>query len=192
MRETPHRTHAEFAADLVEAMDEYLDRPFFFIGHCGAIPYMVETTLLLHERGLSLPERLFSSSWGAPHKGLYGRLNFVDLETCDVNAEIRETFREMGATVPDELVEASAEVLRHDLVVQRGYQYRSVRSLPVPVTVISWNGDTVVPPEEVHNGWEEIARTVPIHLDGRHLDFLSCPPTLRDLVAQQTGASVTS
>jgi surfactin synthase thioesterase subunit len=189
MREAPHRSHAAFAADLVDELVHHIDRPFAFIGHCGAVPYALETILLLRQRGLPLPERLFASSWGAPHRGLYGRLNIVDLERVDLVEEIQALFGRAGAPMRTDLAELLAQVLRVDLEVQRTYRYDVSRRLPVPVTVVAWTRDDVVPPKELEGGWEECADVTREVLDGEHLDFWDCPPALQGVIARGLGAS---
>jgi hypothetical protein len=41
---------------------------------------MLQTAAHLEKTGLPAPARLFAPSWGAPQRGLHGRLNFVDLD----------------------------------------------------------------------------------------------------------------
>jgi surfactin synthase thioesterase subunit len=180
LREAPHRSHDAFAADLVDALTPYLDRKFFFAAHCGAVPYALSTIQELAGRGLPGPVRLFASSWGAPHRGLYGPLNFVDLATVDLVAETTAFFGRAGAPIRSDFVELAAQVLRTDLEVQRGYRFEPSRRVACPVTVIAWTHDDVVPPDLVPAGWQECAEVTHELLAGEHLDFLHCPDVLRD------------
>ncbi|GGO94215.1 thioesterase II family protein [Wenjunlia tyrosinilytica] len=183
-REPGHPDHGAFARDLVDFLTPLLERPFAFAGHCGAVPFALETILTLEDRGLPLPRRLFASSWGAPHRGLYGELNFVDLDTADLVHEVRQRYLLTGqGEPPPELAEIAARVLKEDLVVQRPYRYDAGRRLPCPVTVVSWSDDDVVPAATVPPGWEECAPVRFEHLEGKHLDFLSCPQSLKDVIA---------
>lgn len=186
LREPPHRTHRAFADDLIDAIAGYLDRPFSLAGHCGAVPYALETILRLQDGGLRLPGRLFASSWGPPHLGLYGRLNFVDLRTVDLAEETFRLFAGMSGSFTRELATLAARVLRVDLEVQRPYRYDASRFLPCPVTALAWSHDDVVPPGQVHdNAWRECADVAYELLDGDHLDFLRCPPNLQELIARE-------
>ncbi|HTF07826.1 MAG TPA: thioesterase domain-containing protein [Asanoa sp.] len=180
LRESPHRDHAAFAADLVDALTPYVDREFFFAGHCGGVPFALDTIDELARRGLPLPTRLIASSWGAPQRGLYGRLNFVDLAAVDLVAETTALFGRAGVPMRTDFAELAAQVLRTDLEVQRGYRFAAGRRVPCPVTVVAWTDDDVVPPEVVAPGWDECADVTAETLDGRHLDFLHCPDVLRD------------
>ncbi len=182
------RTHAEWAADLAAYLARYADRPYAFIGHCGGVPLALSTVLAVEDLGLPPPLRLFASSWGAPHRALYGRLNFIDLATADLCAEVRELFRQFGAPAREDFVQIAADVLRVDLELHRPYRYDASRRLPCPVTVIAWTDDEVVPPEQVRGGWEECADVTYETLDGRHFSYLSCPPALVELVLNSTAS----
>ncbi|ASW54307.1 thioesterase II family protein [Plantactinospora sp. KBS50] len=192
-REEPHRSHAAFAADLADALTPYLDRPYYFAGHCGAVPFALDTIDELNRRGLRLPERLIASSWGAPQRGLYGRLNFVDLETVDLVAEVSALFARAGAAMRPDMAELLARVLRTDLEVQRGYRFDPDRRIPLPVTVVAWTDDAVVPPDLVTPGWSECAEQVTHELlIGEHLDFLRCPDVLREALRRWLSAAPAS
>jgi surfactin synthase thioesterase subunit len=181
LRERPHRSHAAFAADLVDALTPYVTgRPYYLAAHCGGVPYMLDTVDELARRDLPLPGRLIASSWGAPQNGLYGRLNFADLATIDLFAETTAMFARAGSPIRADFAELAAEVLRVDLEVQRGYTFAADRKVPVPVTVVAWTEDDVVPPDTVPDGWSRCADVTHEVLAGEHLDFLHCPDGLRD------------
>ena len=187
MRESPHRSHAAFAADLADALTPYVHRPYWFAGHCGAVPFAIDTIDELATRGLPRPARLIASSWGAPQRGLYGPLNVVDLGTVDLVAETMALFGRAGAPMRRDFAELAAAVLRVDLEVQRGYTFAPGRRVGCPVTVVAWTEDDVVPPEQVRPGWDECADVEYELLDGRHLDFLHCPDVLRDALGRWLG-----
>jgi surfactin synthase thioesterase subunit len=180
LREAPHRSHAAFAADLADALTPYVtEREYFFAAHCGGVPYMLDTVDELARRNLPLPRRLIASSWGAPQRGLYGPLNFADLATIDLIAETTAMFGRAGAPIRPDLAELAAQVLRTDLEVQRGYRFAPDRRVPVPVTVVAWTQDDVVPPDTVPAGWSQCADVTHERLAGEHLDFLHCPAVLQ-------------
>jgi surfactin synthase thioesterase subunit len=188
IREAPHLTHAAFAADLADALAPHLDREYYFAGHCGAVPFALDTIDELNRRGLRLPTRLIASSWGAPQRGLYGRLNFVDLQTVDLVAEVGALFGRAGAPIRADFAELAARVLRTDLEVQRDYHFAPDRYVPCPVTVVAWTHDDVVPPDVVEPDWAQCADVTFELLPGEHLDFLSCPDVLRDALARWLAA----
>ncbi|MEU5849314.1 thioesterase II family protein [Saccharopolyspora shandongensis] len=183
-REPPVRTHAEFTESLVEYLARFADRKFAFFGHCGGVPLALSTTLALQDRGMPLPARIFASGWGPPHERLYGRLNFVDLATADLGAEVGALFDKLGVPVREDFVEVAAQVLRVDLELHRPHLHDATRFLPAPVTVLGWTDDDVVPPAEVCRGWEEVAETRYEVLDGEHFAFTRCPPHLVDLLTR--------
>lgn len=181
LREAAHRSHAAFASDLTDALTPYItERDYYLAGHCGGVTYALDTIEEIDRRGLPLPKRLIASSWGAPHRGLYGPLNFADLATLDLVAETKDLFNRAGAPIRQDFAELAAEVLRNDLEVQRGYRFEPGRRVPVPVTLVGWTDDEVVPPDQVLPHWDECAEVTSEVLDGGHLDFLRCPEVLQD------------
>jgi surfactin synthase thioesterase subunit len=180
LREPRLETHAEFAMSLADALLLLSGRPFGFFGHCGAVPYMLETVFELERRNQALPSWIIASSWGAPQSGLYGALNFVDLETHDFHAMAAD----LGLTMSPELVGLAVELLRFDQIVQRGYRFPAGRRVPVPVATVGWSDDRIVPPEVTVAGWEDVATTRSFVLDGAHGEYLSCPAALQELVAE--------
>ncbi len=184
-RATPLRTHAEFAGSLVEFLGRYAGRRLVFFGHCGGVPLALSTVLALQDHGLPLPDRVIASGWGPPHRRLYGRLNFVDLATADLGAEVSSLFTRLGVPVRADFVEVAAQILRVDLELHRPYRYDASRFLPVPATVIGWTDDDVVPPAEVCHGWEECAEVRYEVLTGEHFAFTRCPPHLVELLTRE-------
>lgn len=185
-------SHQEYAEQLTEAVTEALagaaDRPYALLGHCGAVPYLLQTAGELEKRGLPLPHRLFASSWGAPDQGLYGPLNFVDLATVDLIAEITALCAAMGRSIDPELAEIAAETMLADLEVQRGYRYEDTAKTSSPVCVIGWTKDEVVPADRVRPGWERCVRASFHTLDGDHWELLRGPRQLLDLIEHEMGA----
>ena len=169
----------------MEAIAGHLDRPYALIGHCGSVPYLLQTAAHLQANGMPTPRRLFASGWGAPHRGLYGRLSFVDLDTIDMPAEIRAICAALGTPVHEEFVELAAETMIADLRVQRGYHADALPGPTVPVSVIGWTADDVVPAEQVWPGWSERLNATFHLIDGDHWEFLRCPAELRELIERQ-------
>lgn len=182
-------SHQEFALGLVEALTEALrgeeERPYALLGHCGAVPYLLQTAGELEKQGLPLPRRLFASSWGAPDQGLYGPLNFVDLETVDLVAEINALCAAMGRSIEPELAEIAAETMKADLVVQRGYRYADTARTSAPVSVICWTKDEVVPARMVWDGWQRCADASRHIIEGDHWELLRGPAELLDLIERE-------
>ncbi|MBP2329721.1 surfactin synthase thioesterase subunit [Kibdelosporangium banguiense] len=181
-------THQQFAEQLTEALAEHTSRRYGLIGHCGAVPYLLQTAGHLEKAGLPIPLRLFASSWGAPDKGLYGPLNFVDLDTVDLIAEINALCHAMGRTIMPELAEIAAETMLADLQVQRGYRYDDTLPTSSRVCVIGWTKDEVVPVDQVWPGWQDCVDATSHVLEGDHWELLRCPPALVDLIEQEMTA----
>src|SRR5207244_3318486 len=150
--------------------------------------YLLHTAAHLEKRGLPVPRRLFASGWGAPDLGLYGRLNFVDLAEVDMVAEVDARCAALGQKLHPEFVEIVADIMLADLRVQRGYRAEEMPSRDIPVTVIGWTKDDVVPSDVVWPGWEDCASATFQEFEGDHWEFLRCPPALRELVEHEMTA----
>jgi surfactin synthase thioesterase subunit len=183
LREPKPTTHREFARSLVDALALLGKLPFGFFGHCGAVPYMLETVIELSEHDSRQPSWIVASSWGAPHRGLYGALNFVDLQTHDFAAEVVGLAAKLGRSMPSELVEMAADLLRFDQTIQRGYRYPADAWVPVPVAALGWSHDDIVPAATATTGWQEVADVRTYVLNGNHGAYLGCPPELQELFA---------
>jgi surfactin synthase thioesterase subunit len=188
--EDPVDSHQEFAEGLAAGIADRLDRPYAIVGHCGAVPFLLQTAAHLEQQGLPLPQRLFASGWGAPQAGLYGRLNFVDLKEIDLVAEIEERSLALGQRFPAQFMEIAAESMLIDLRVQRGYRAEALPSRNIPVSVIGWTRDDVVPQNLVWPGWEQVAAAEFHLLEGDHWEFLRCPQQLRNLIEQEMSVAV--
>lgn len=187
-RERSHRTHEGYAADLAAALRPHLARPYALAAHCGGVPYALETLHRLATEGLPPPCYALLSSWGAPQRGLYGRLNYVDLQTFDAVAEVSGIAAALGWSLPADVAEIVSEALREDLEIQRGYRYAAVRPLPCPVVLVGWTADDVVPAGDVEPGWHECGNVQYSLLEGDHREFMRCPPALRRLITQACAA----
>ncbi|MER7004764.1 thioesterase domain-containing protein [Dactylosporangium sp. NPDC000555] len=184
--EPPFPTHREYGADLGAFLSPFTDRDYVFFAHCGGVPFALETALWLAEHGRRPPRKLVASSWGPPHKDLYGGLNKVDIERHDFVAEIQEVQRGLGnPDMPVELARIGATVLRQEVEVHRPWRYDAARRVPCPVVAVAWEDDDVVPPAEaVDPAWSEVADTEFRTLPGNHWAFASCPESLRLLLAE--------
>lgn len=189
--EEPVSTIAEYAERAVGAMAPHLDRPFGFVGHCGAVTYMTQTVRRLQTADLPLPRCLIASSWGAPQERYFGRLNTGDLARIDVPAELDEICRaRLGHPLDPGMAEIAAETLATDLRLQRTFPLGWSERLPMPVVVIGWQDDEVVPPKEVWpSAWRNCADATYHLLEGNHWSFLDCPPALRELLADQVACA---
>jgi surfactin synthase thioesterase subunit len=191
IQEEPSGSHLAFAEDLAGALSPHLDRPYGFVGHCGAFPYLLETAFALARNGAPPPLRLFASSWGPPHHGPYGRLNLVDLDQLDLMAEIQNiSLARLGVTLTPDMAEFAAETLLVDLLLQRTHSYSGHPRVPCRTIVVSWGDDAVVPPELTERGdWAECADVSFHRIDGDHWEFMRCPRELQDLIATEMASA---
>ncbi|RMI36246.1 thioesterase II family protein [Streptomyces triticirhizae] len=176
----------EFAEGLARALRGLRPRPLLFVGHCGAVPYALETARLLRESGTPATQmRLLASSWGAPHRDIYGPLNQRPLHLIDTVAEVTAMMSGRAMPLDPELAEVYGDVLMDDLRAMRGYRFDASEGLPLSVTVLGWSDDAVVPREQAHAGWDQLGAVRLRALTGDHRAFWACGQPLRELIADE-------
>ncbi|MBN6050720.1 hypothetical protein JYK22_02145, partial [Nonomuraea sp. RK-328] len=185
--ELPVRTHRQFAELLAPVLLPLLDRPYGLAGHCGAVPYLMETVFRLGELGAPPPRALFASAWGPPQHGPYGRLNIEPLSDIDPLAEVQAAAQvRFGFTLQPDIAEIAAESLLTDLEVQRTHSYHGEPRLPARTLVIGWEQDSVVPPAVVGDPrWAECGDVDHHVLPGDHWEYLRGPSRLFDLIVTE-------
>jgi surfactin synthase thioesterase subunit len=188
--EPPVRTHREFAELLAAELIAHLDRPYGLTGHCGAVPYLMETAFQLSDLGAPPPRALFASAWGPPQHGPYGRLNIEPLEEVDPLAEVQSTMQaRFGFTLQPDVAEIAAETLMTDLEVQRTHSYSGEPPLPARTLVIGWDQDAVIPPSVVGDRrWAACGEVEHRMLPGDHWEYLRGPESLINLIAAEMTA----
>lgn len=181
------RSIREYAERVAVAIEPSPDRPFAFVGHCGAVPYMAQTVNVLIEQKMPLPFKVFASSWGAPHVRYHGRLNSVGIETIDAVTEVNKACIErLGHELRPDMAKIAAEILTTDCRLQRTHPLGGKFTFPMPVVVVGWDSDNVVPSAEVWPGaWANCAAATYHQLPGNHWEFMRCPPGLVSLIATE-------
>lgn len=173
----PHyETYEALAADLIEDMLPYLDRPFAFFGHCGGALPGIELTRQLGMADLAVPRRVFVSSQVAPHDGPYGR--FLELDRDRLIDELRTMIVKLGGEPSPELIEMSLQLLVQDIEANKRYLVPEPLALPTGITAIGWSRDTEIP-LDLMGGWRETSVDCRFALlDGDHFEFLGAPAAL--------------
>jgi len=187
INEEPVRTHREFAELLAPELMPHLDRPYALTGHCGAVPYLMETAFRLGELGAPPPRALFASAWGPPQHGPYGRLNTGPLADVDPVQEVQSAMlTRFGFTLQPDIAEIAAESLLTDLQIQRTHTYDREPPLPARTLVIGWDQDVVVPHAIVHDRrWAECGEVEHHLLPGDHWEYLRGPRRLIELITAE-------
>lgn len=176
----------EFAEGLARALRGLRPRPLLFVGHCGAVPFALEAARLLREWGTPATQmRLLASSWGAPHRDIYGPLNRRPLHQIDPVAEVTAMMSGRALPPDPELAEIYGDVLMDELRAMRGYRFDPCEGLPLPVTVLGWSDDAVVPHDLAHAGWDQLGPVRLRTLTGDHRAFWECGEPMRELIAEE-------
>lgn len=176
LRERPHETYEALAADVIEAIEPHLDRPFGFFGHCGSALSSYEIAVQLAARGGPLPTCVFVSSQVAPQDGPYG--TYIDMDDVELAEEVRRLIRFMGGEPAEDLVALCLRVMRADVDANARYRVAAPLRLPCRISAIGWRDDTNVP-ARLMPGWRDCGRTEFHLLPGSHFTFLQAPAELR-------------
>jgi surfactin synthase thioesterase subunit len=175
LREPLPSTFEDLAEALADGLGQALDRPFALFGHCGAAVAAFVAAQRLQSQATP-PTRLFVSSQPAPHDGPASR--FLGLSDDALRTELARLIRELGGDPVPAFVDLGLRVLREDVEVHRRYTPPAPVPLGMPLTVISWSGDTEVPAGAL-DGWSAYGEARHHRLDGGHFSFLDAPPALR-------------
>jgi surfactin synthase thioesterase subunit len=184
LRERPHETYQALAADVIEAIEPFLDRPFGFFGHCGSALSGYEIAAQLTRRGGPTPTCVFVSSEVAPQDGPYG--SFLAMDDRELAGQVRRLFRQMGREPQDDLVELCLSVMRADVDANARYRMPEPLRLPCRVSAIGWKDDVDIKADQM-TGWRECGQTVFRLLNGSHFTFLQAPADLRAVLLADMG-----
>ncbi|MEE3956206.1 thioesterase II family protein [Peribacillus frigoritolerans] len=141
--ETPIDNLENLISNLTMEIKEFLDKPFVFFGHSmgSILSYEICKALLLSEN--HIPKHLFLSSCRAPHLSLREEM----IHTLSDSLFI-EKLKELNGT-PDEILnrkefsELFLPMLRSDFKIAETYQRSIDTQLPLPITCIIGDNDTV-------------------------------------------------
>jgi surfactin synthase thioesterase subunit len=168
-------TYQELAKIMAAGLEQYLDAPYGFFGHCGSALAAYEVSAELSRAGYPVPANVFVSSEVAPQDGPYGR--FLTMSDAELGVELESLIRNLGGTPSAELISLYLEVLRADVDTNKRYVMPEPFRLPCPVTAIGWTEDNEIP-FSMMRGWRECGDTRFELLEGRHHRFIEAPPEL--------------
>jgi amino acid adenylation domain-containing protein len=150
----PIHNMPELSDQIVHALSAYLDKPFALFGHSVGALVAYEVTRGLEEKGSPLPVRLLVSAHKVPHDALEEEpmYNLPDQELVQkiidlglVPAEVLEN---------KELIDFILPPLKADFEVSETYKYTERNPLPVAITAMGGEGDTLLSPEDL-DAWKE-------------------------------------
>lgn len=187
--EPPVSDALQLVAQVRQALDPLLDRPFALFGHSMGALLSFELARALQREGGPTPERLFISAHRAPHRP-YPRPPVSDLSAT----EFAEVLREFNGT-PNEVLESTElfelllPALRADFAVCETYVHREASPLECPIDVLCGRLDRDVTAENVV-GWDAQTRAeCQEHwFDGDHFFLNDQRAALLELVAQRLRA----
>lgn len=152
-KEAPITAMDELAAAIIDALRNYLDKPFAFFGHSVGALICFEVARQMRNEGLSMPIRVCVSAHKAPHDSQEEAAMYRLPDD-----ELLEAIRKLGlvpddALENDELVEFILPPLKADFQVSETYQYVKDLPLPVPLTALGGREDHIVSAQDLQ-AWE--------------------------------------
>lgn len=172
-------TYQELAKAMVLGLEDYLDVPFAFFGHCGSALAAYEVSAELVRTGCPAPTQLYVSSQVAPQDGPAGR--FLSMNDAELGAELEKLMRRLGGSPNSELLSFYLETLRADVETNKRYTMPVPYRLPGAVTAIGWTEDDEIPYADM-GGWTECGETSSVLLEGHHHRFMEAPDSLLELM----------
>ncbi|MEV6038940.1 thioesterase domain-containing protein [Nonomuraea sp. NPDC052116] len=179
-------TYQELAKSMVIGLEDHLDVPFGFFGHCGSALAAYEVSAELIRSGMPAPARVYVSSEVAPQDGPAGR--FLSMDDAGLGAELAKLISQLGGKPSAELIELYLEVLRADVETNKRYVMPEPYRLSCPITAIGWTEDDEIPFSTM-GGWGECGETTSVLLDGRHHRFIEAPEDLLDVMCSGLSAA---
>jgi len=173
-------TYQELAQAMIPGLEEYLDVPFAFFGHCGSALAAYEVSAELARTGRPVASQLYVSSQVAPQDGPAGR--FLAMDDTELRAELESLMRRMGGDPNPELLSFYLEILRADVETNKRYVVPDPYRLPGPITAIGWTEDEEIRYAEM-GGWKECGETTSVLLEGGHHTFMEAPESLLELMS---------
>lgn len=151
-------TYQELAKSMAIGLEDHLDVPFGFFGHCGSALAAYEVSAELIRSGMPAPARVYVSSEVAPQDGPAGR--FLSMDDAELGAELEKLINQLGGKPSAELIELYLEVLRADVETNKRYVMPEPYRLSCPITAIGWTEDDEIPFSTM-GGWGSAARRPP-------------------------------
>ncbi|MBJ7903855.1 thioesterase II family protein [Streptomyces sp. DSM 110735] len=173
-------TYQELAQAMIPGLEDHLDVPFAFFGHCGSALAAYEVSAELARTGKPAASQLYVSSEVAPQDGPAGR--FLSMDDTELTAELEGLMRRLGGNPSPDILSFYLEILRADVDTNKRYIVPDPFRLPGPITAIGWTEDDEIPYADM-TGWKKCGETTAVLLEGHHHKFMEAPDSLLDLMA---------
>jgi medium-chain acyl-[acyl-carrier-protein] hydrolase len=185
IQEQPLTDMRLLAADVLEGIRPYLDKPFAFLGTSMGGTLIFELARLLRDAGEALPTCLMPMAIGAPH--LPEEKLFHTLPDDELLAEIAD-FGVLSEEVSGhpEILEMLLPILRADCTAHETYQFQQDAPFDFPIWVYGGYGDDLVTRERL-DAWAMHTRGVcRVHMiQGGHLFVDDMPDLLLQSMARR-------
>ncbi len=181
----------KLAPQLIEALIDFLDKPFVFFGHSVGALFAFELTRRLQHAGYPLPLHLFVSAHRAP-----------DVEPAEPlvhqvsDAEFLDHIEALGMTPPEvvsqpTLWEQLRPTIRADLTISETYARHQASPVNVPVTLLGGRHDKRVPTSELDRWSTSTTSQFDVAIfDGDHFYTHAHRSEIVEFIVQRIAATV--
>lgn len=156
LKEAPLKSVSAMAKALSREMEPRLDRPYVMFGHSMGALVCFETTRLMRQRGLPLPEALVLSGRRAPTIPEQAP-HIHNLPDADFVAAMSARYNGIPQIIleqPD-MMRMLLPIMRNDLEAIETYHYRSEAPLALPFFIYGGHEDPQLAPSNV-SGWSTL------------------------------------
>ena len=185
IQESPQTDLRVLAADALQGIRPFLDKPFAMLGTSMGGTLIFELARQLRAAGLPAPVCLMPLAIGAPH--LPEEKLFAELPDAELLEEIRG-FGVLSDEVTDypELLEMLLPLLRADCMAHEKYRFEPAEPFDFPIWVYGGYGDELVTKERLEAWAEHTTGPCRVHmLNGGHLFVDQMPDLLLQSMARR-------
>jgi medium-chain acyl-[acyl-carrier-protein] hydrolase len=187
LREEPLQSMQTLVLGIVEAMTNFVDRPYALYGHSLGAKVAFETVRELRRRKLPSPVQLFAAASSGPGVPWAHPL----LHRIDDAALLREIQRRYGGVPPEvladeELCALLIPALRADLTIVETYQCAEEPPLSNPITCFCGTEDFMTPESEAMDWRRQTSAGFRLHrFPGGHFFPVQERSSILDLIAAE-------
>jgi len=190
--EPAYRRIGPLVADLAEAIEPLLDRPFVFYGHSMGALVAFELTRHLRREGKPQPERLLLAAFRAPQLP-NPNIKIYHLPDEVLKVVLRKDGTPQRILQDEELMKVMLPTLRADFELCDTYEYRAEAPLGCPIAVFGGLEDVRISASDL-DGWRahsEVAYSF-TRLPGGHFFMHSTQDLLLAAIAEELAGAGTA
>jgi surfactin synthase thioesterase subunit len=162
----PSRDLPRLVAQLADAIEPQLDRPFVMFGYSMGALLQFELARELRRRALATPACLIAAAANAPSVVRFSGAPSRDLSDDQFWSRIERQFGAVPSALLDvpELAARALRTLRADFALLEGYRYTAQPALGCPIVALTGSDDAIVPLANVELWQDETTTHFALHV----------------------------